>query len=213
MKKRRLKPQIKIGIISTLFIAFVVTVGIISNNYSTPVINMSDDYVYVSDYIFDSYYPVVSQDEKIQKPYSSDTVSIYKYFYEEDASEEEQTNSIIYHEGIYMQNSGVDYSSDESFDVLSSLSGTVTDVSDDTLLGTTVEIRNSSEIVTLYQCLSDVTVQKGDTVTQGQVIAKSGTCELNNDVTNGLHFEIYKNGTVINPEKYYNKSVKELSSN
>lgn len=213
MKKRRLKPQIKIGIISTLFIAFVVTVGIISNNYSTPVINMSDDYVYVSDYIFDSYYPVVSQDEKIQKPYSSDTVSIYKYFYEEDASEEEQTNSIIYHEGIYMQNSGVDYSSDESFDVLSSLSGTVTDVSDDTLLGTTVEIRNSSEIVTLYQCLSDVTVQKGDTVTQGQVIAKSGTCELNNEVTNGLHFEIYKNGTVINPEKYYNKSVKELSSN
>ena len=56
-------------------------------------------------------------------------------------------------------------------------------------------------------------VKKGDNVTQGQIIAKSGTCTLNNDVTNGLHFEMYKNGSVINPEKYYDKSIKELVNN
>ncbi len=213
MKKRKLKPFVKVTIISILFVAFVVTAGILANNQTSLASNVDDDYVYVNDYIFDSYYPVVNQDEKIQRPYAAENISVYKSFYEQDASEEEQQNSIIYHEGIYMQNSGVDYSSEESFDVLSSLSGTVTDVKEDTLLGKTVEIRNSSEVVTLYQCLSDVSVKKGDTIAQGQVIAQSGTCALNGDVKNGLHFEMYKNGTVINPEKYYDKSVKELTDN
>ena len=213
MKKRKLKPFVKVTIISILFVAFVVTAGILANNQTSLASNIDDDYVYVNDYIFDSYYPVVNQDEKIQRPYAAENISVYKSFYEQDASEEEQQNSIIYHEGIYMQNSGVDYSSEESFDVLSSLSGTVTDVKEDTLLGKTVEIRNSSEVVTLYQCLSDVSVKKGDTIAQGQVIAQSGTCVLNGDVKNGLHFEMYKNGTVINPEKYYDKSVKELTDN
>lgn len=212
MKKRRLKPYVKVSIISMVFVLVVVTAGIIGANNTSYASSMNDDYVYVNDYIFDSYYPVVNQDEKIQKPYQSENVSVYKSFYEQDASEEEQQNSIIYYEGIYMQNSGVDYQSEESFDVLSSLSGTVTDVSEDTLLGNSIEIRNSSEVVTLYQCLSDVTVAKGDTITQGQVIAKSGTCKLNNGIQNALHFEIYKNGTVINPLKYYDKSVKDLTS-
>ena len=33
------------------------------------------------------------------------------------------------------------------------------------------------------------------------------------DIANGLHFEIYKNGSVINPEKYFDKSIKDLESN
>lgn len=112
-----------------------------------------------------------------------------------------------------MQNSGVDYQSNEMFDVVASLSGTVTNVTEDTLLGNTVEIRNSNEIIVMYQSLGEVLVKKGDTVTQGQVIAKSGTCSLNSDVKQGLHFEMYKNGSVINPEKYYDKSIKDLVSN
>lgn len=182
-------------------------------NQTESVSKIDDDFTYVNDYIFDSYYPVVNQDEKIAKPYSADNVSIYKNFYDQEGTEEEQKNAIIYHEGIYMQNSGVDYKSDEQFDVLSSLSGTVTNVSDDTLLGKTVEIRNSTELIVLYQSLGEVVVKKGDTVTQGQIIGKSGTCALNSDVNQGLHFEMYKNGSVINPEKYYDKSVKDLSDN
>ena len=112
-----------------------------------------------------------------------------------------------------MQNSGVDYKSDEIFDVVASLSGTVTNVTDDTLLGKTIEIRNSTELITTYQCVSEVSVKKGDTITQGQTIAKSGTCTLNQDISNGLHFEMYKNGQVINPENYFDKSVKDLADN
>ena len=112
-----------------------------------------------------------------------------------------------------MQNSGVDYKSDESFDETSVLSGTVSNITDDALLGKTIEIRSSTEIITTYQSLGEISVKKGDTVTQGQIIGKSGTCTLNSDVANGLHFEMYKNGQVINPEKFYDKSLKDLESN
>ena len=112
-----------------------------------------------------------------------------------------------------MQNSGIDYKADEQFDVVASLSGTVTNVTDDTLLGKTIEIRNSTELILLYQSLGEVAVKKGDTVTQGQIIGKSGSCTLNSEVKNGLHFEMYKNGSVINPEKFYDKSVKDLADN
>ncbi len=213
MKKRRLKPFVKISAIGVFLIVCLVSIVSLSDNKTNTVSKTSDDFTYVNDYIFDNYYPVVNQEEKLTKPYTSEKVSIYKNFYDKDATEEEQKNSIIYHEGIYMQNSGVDYKSDEQFDVVSSLSGTVTNVTDDTLLGKTVEIRNSSEIIIVYQSLGEVLVKKGDNVTQGQIIAKSGTCTLNNDVTNGLHFEMYKNGSVINPEKYYDKSIKELVNN
>ena len=39
------------------------------------------------------------------------------------------------------------------------------------------------------------------------------TCTLNSEVKQGLHFEMYKNGAVINPEKFYDKSVKDLTNN
>lgn len=211
MKKRRLKPYIKISLIMVAVITLVLGVTILVNSNTKTV--MKDDFTYVNDYIFDNYTPVVNNEEKIVKPYTSDKVSVYKSFYEKEDNEEKQQNSIIYHEGIYMQNSGVSYKSDEEFDVVAALSGTVTNVSDDTLLGKTVEIRNSSDLITLYQSLKDVSLKKGDTITQGQIIGKSGTCNLHKDVSNVLHFEIYKNGSAINPLKYYDKSLKELISN
>ena len=213
MKKRKLKPFVKGSIVGTLLLVCALGVGLLLNNQTASVSKVDSNFIYVNDYIFDSYYPVVNQDEKIIRPYSVDGVSISKNFYDVEATEEEQKNSIIYHEGIYMQNSGIDYKADEQFDVVASLSGTVTNVTDDTLLGKTIEIRNSTELILLYQSLGEVAVKKGDTVTQGQIIGKSGSCTLNSEVKNGLHFEMYKNGSVINPEKFYDKSVKELADN
>lgn len=213
MKKRRLKPVVKVSMISLVVIALVVfSITIINNNATTNVVKTDDNYTYVNDYIFDSYYPVINQDEKISKPYTSDKVSIYKNFYDKDSTEEEQQNSIIYHEGIYMQNSGVDYKSDESFDIISMIQGTVTNISDDSLLGKTIEIKTSTELVITYQSLGEISVQKGEEVAMGKVIGKSGTCPLNSEVKNGLHLEMYINGSVVNPEKYYGKSIKDLSN-
>ena len=213
MKKKKLKPFVKISLIAVVLLVGLIGVTVLVNNKTISVSNIKDDFTYVNDYIFDNYYPVVNEDEKIIKPYTDETVSVYRTFYDKDAKAEDQKKSIIYHEGIYMQNSGIDYKSDKEFDVVASLSGTVTNVTDDTLLGKTVEVRNSSEIIVLYQSLKDVSVKKGDTIAQGQIIGKSGTSTLNGDVKNGLHFEMYKNGGVLNPELYFDKSIKELSNN
>ena len=213
MKTKKLKPFVKVGITVTTLLVFGIALYFVLKNNSNNLVKGNNDFTYVNDYIFDSYYPVVNQDEKILKPYVSDKVIIHKSFYEQDDTDENQQKAIIYHEGIYMQNSGVDYKSDEEFDVISSLSGTVTNVTDDTLLGKTVEVRNSTELILTYQSLGEVAVKKGDTLTQGQIIGKSGTSKLNADVKNGLHFEMYKNGTVINPLKYFDKSLKDLQDN
>lgn len=212
MRKRKLKPIVKVTILGIFLTVCMIMVGAFTGKTSN-VSKMDDDFTYVNDYIFDSYYPVINDGEKISKPFTREDVSIYKNFYDKDTSEEEQKNSIIYHEGIYMQNSGVDYKSEEQFDITSSLSGTVTNVTDDTLLGKTIEIRNSTELIMVYQSLGEVLVKKGDTISQGQIIGKSGTCKLNSEIKQGLHFEIYKNGQVINPEKIYGKQLKELSEN
>ncbi len=213
MKKRKLKPFVKISVLGVTLFVFVLSVLLLTNNKSKQVMKEDSSFTYVNDYIFDNYYPVINTEEKIAKPYNSENVSLYKNFYDKDATVEEQKKSIIYYEGIYMQNSGVDYKSDETFDVVASVSGTVTNITEDTLLGKTIEIKNSNEITTMYQSLGEVIVKKGDTVTQGQVIAKSGACVLNSDIKQGLHFEMYKNGTVINPEKSYDKNLKDIINN
>lgn len=212
MRKRRLKPAVKISALGVLLIVGLLSVmsltkGSISGDAS------DSSFTYVNDYIFDNYYPVVNQEEKVTRPYTSEKVTIYRNFYDSAAEEANQEKSIIYHDGIYMQNSGVDYTSDETFDVVSSMSGTVTNVTDDTLLGKTIEIKNSNEITMTYQSLGDVLVKKGDTITQGQIIGKSGTCSLNSEVKESLHVEIYKNGQVLNPESYYDKLLTELLKN
>ena len=56
----------------------------------------------------------------IIRPYTSDKVSIGRYFYDFEAEEDRQVNSIIFYENTYMQNTGVDYISEEVFEVLSS---------------------------------------------------------------------------------------------
>ena len=49
-------------------------------------------------------------------------------------------------------------------------------------------------------------------ITQGQVIGKSGTNELDKDMGNHLHFELYVNGQVVDPALYLNKEL-ETSEN
>ena len=214
MKKRRLKPAVKISLISFgVFLLLLVSITIINNNEAKKVINANDDYTYVNDYIFDSYYPVISQDEKISKPYTSEKVSIYKNFYDKDAEEAEQQKSIIYHEGIYMQNTGVLYTSNNTFDVVSILDGTVKNIKEDSLMGNIVEIEHTNNLTTVYQSLGEVKVKVGDKVKQGDIIATSGQNKIATDTSNALHFEVFYKGEVFNPEEFYLLDYNEVMSN
>lgn len=112
-----------------------------------------------------------------------------------------------------MQNSGVDYRKEGTFDVVAVLDGTVINVKEDNILGNIVEIRHNNEIISVYQSLSDITVKIDDTVLQGQIIGKSGVNNINKQLKEHLHFELYYKGMVVNPENYFGKNYKNYRLN
>lgn len=216
MRKRKLKPFVLPSIYAVSVILLVLSMYLIQgiiNNSMFMANEVREDIEYVDGDITENkeeQLPVVSTQNIIIRPYTSDKVEIAKTYYDYQADVDSQKNSIIYYENIYMQNSGVDYKSDEVFDVVSILDGDVISVKDNDILGKTVEIRHSNELISVYQSLSDVTVKEGDKLISGQIIGKSGTSNINSDLGNHLHFEMYHEGLVVNPEEYYDKNLEDL---
>lgn len=66
--------------------------------------------------------------------------------------------------------------------------------------GNTVLIRHDNGLVTVYGHNSAITVQRGQKVRRGDEIAKSGM--TGNAKSPKLHFEVRKNSTPVNPNKY-----------
>lgn len=150
------------------------------------------------------------EESKIIRPYKSDSVTIGRYFYDFEAEAKNQESSIIFYENTYMQNSGVDYISEKTFDVVSVLDGKVVSVETDEVLGNIIKIEHDKELVSVYQGVDKVTLKKGDTVNQGQVVGTSGTSAINSNYTTSLHFEVYYKGSLMDPENFYSLNLKEL---
>lgn len=209
--KRKLKSFVIPMLYSIAFLAFLVSVFFLKESLNSPVFEEEDeDYIYVTKNIFDDEVPVVGTEKNIIRPYSDSEIKVLTYFYDKEDEISKQQQSIIYYEKTYMQNSGVDYGGKDNFEVVSVLDGTVINVNEDTLLGKTIEIRHSNELISVYQSLSEVTIKQGDVVTQGQSIGKSGTCNVSADLKDHLHFEILFNGKVVDPETVYDKTIKDL---
>lgn len=155
--------------------------------------------------------PVINTEKEIEKPFKDETIEIAQKFYDPKATKEDQENSIIYYEGTYMQNSGVDYKGKDKFDVVAILDGKVEEVKEDDILGKIVQIKHENDLISVYQSLSDINVKENDVIKQGDVIGKSGESNINKDLGNHLHFELYFKGVVVNPEEYYGKATSELN--
>ena len=154
--------------------------------------------------------PVVSTDIVIGRPYTNASIKIVKNYYDYQAEATNQEESIIYYGNTYMQNSGVDYGMDAEFEVVSILDGTVMEVTEDDIMGNTVKIKHSNDLISVYQSLGSVDVKKDDAVVQGTIIGKSGEANVSPELGNHLHFELYHQGSVVNPENYYDKKLSEL---
>ena len=109
-----------------------------------------------------------------------------------------------------MPNTGVDYVNEEKFEVVSILDGTIIDIKEDELLGKIVEVRHENEFVSSYAGLSEISVQKGEAITQGTKIGTSGTNKINESLGNHLHLEIYKNGVNVDPLKVIGQKLGDL---
>ncbi len=213
MNSRKVKPYVIPIIYGICVIAFLFSMYFLGGFVNNILFSEDDNLEYVDGDITDNDdndIPVVSTSVKIVRPFLDSSVSIAKTFYDYEGEAEEQENSILFYEDTYIQNSGVDYASTNQFDVISILDGTVISVEENDILGTTVEIRHSNDLISIYQSLSDVSVKKDDQIIQGQIIAKSGVSNINKELGNHLHFELYYKGKIVNPEEYYNKSVEEL---
>lgn len=204
-KKLVLKPFV----IPTLYLTFSLAI-MIGLFLSIDVTQEKENLTYVSSAILDEYVPVINTVEKVRRPYTDGNVVIANNYYDYQSSEEEQQSSILYHENTYIQNTGINYKSDTSFDVISIMKGEVIEVEEKELLGKSVTIRHENNIISVYQSLGETNVKKGDKVEAGQIIGKSGKCDLITDSVNNLHFELYVNGTIADPENYYDKTAGEF---
>lgn len=157
--------------------------------------------------------PTVNVTKTIIRPYTSTDVSATIPYYNIDGTNDEQAAALIYYEGIYMQNTGVLYTSNNAFDVVSILDGTVKNIKEDSLMGNIVEIEHTNNLTTVYQSLGEVKVKVGDTVKQGDIIATSGQNKITTDTSNALHFEVFYKGEVFNPEEFYLLDYNEVMSN
>lgn len=207
MKKKLVLKPFVIPILYTIFAALVIT-GLLS---TIPTIDDEKTPVYVSRSILDEYIPVINTYEEVLiRPYSNNDVAVSKNYYGFGKNHDAQVNSIIVHDGTYIQNTGINYESDNEFEVVSVLNGEVIDVDVKELLGNTITIRHDNNIISVYQSLKETYVKKGDIVNIGQVIGISGNCEMINTKENNLHFELYVNGVVVDPDEYYDKEVNKF---
>ncbi|WP_421382048.1 peptidoglycan DD-metalloendopeptidase family protein [Bacillus salacetis] len=138
-------------------------------------------------------------------------VTIAKGFYDVNASEEEQEAALVVYDNQYHPNQGIDISlGGKDFEVLAAMSGTVTKVQEDSLLGNMIEVEHDKGIVTRYQSVKDFAVEVGDAVKQGQKLATAGQSLFNEEAGIHVHFEIRKDNVAVNPQDYVNKSLATL---
>lgn len=192
-----------VTIISSLYLVGKTLQGMIYSNESL-------SYVYRG--LIDDAVPVISttKNKKIIMPYQDETVKIIKNFYDKDSDNVTQENSLILYENTYMPNTGILYGSDNVFDVIAILDGTIESVTTDEILGNIITIRHTNNLTTTYESLNNVDVIVGQAVNQGDIIGKSGTNKVDSSASSMMLFEVNFNGNNINPSKIYDKEINEL---
>lgn len=196
-------PTLYISLIFTLVLGLYFTTRTINKEVD----NSLEDVTYVSNVILNDVVPVASVDSVFSNPYSTENVKIARYYYNLEDDADKQKESIVFYNNTYMPNTGIDYSSEETFDVLAIMDGSVIEIKEDEMLGKIIEIRHDNNIISSYAGLSEISVQKGEQVTTGTKIGISGTSKINENLGNHLHLEIYKDGINIDPLKVIGKKL------
>jgi stage II sporulation protein Q len=153
--------------------------------------------------------------ENFKMPVANAASAVIKTkFYDFSGKTEDQEAALVFYNNTYEPNQGIDITmkDDKTFDVVASLSGTVTRVEEDSVLGNVIEITHDKGIVTQYQSVTDMAVKVGDKVNQGQILAKAGQSLFNEKAGTHVHFEIRKDDTAVNPTNYFDKPLSTLQS-
>ena len=98
----------------------------------------------------------------------------------------------------------VDFSAEVGTDVLAVYDGTIKSISTNLLDGTVIQIDHGDGLVTTYGSLdSAVKVKVGDVVKKGDAIGKASNTATGETSGDGeVHFEVWKDGNLIDPANY-----------
>ena len=197
-----------VGIVFLMLVAIVIG----STTGKTPVETPNDTTV-TPDVTPDDEGVVNTSLEFVSMPFDATLeYEVVRKFYEKDASIEDQTKSLIKYLNSYRTSTGTSYAllSGEHFDVISSIAGTVTEVSSSPLFGNYVVVSNDDEVKTFYYGLSEVCVEKGTKVLQGVKLGVAGTSTVDAETGVHVYFQISKSGKFLNPEKVIGTKTSEL---
>ncbi|ASA24524.1 M23 family metallopeptidase [Paenibacillus donghaensis] len=146
---------------------------------------------------------VVASAESLVWPVANPAeVEVVKPYYDENGTEDNHVAAMVQYNDKFIPNVGIDIAREDNkpFDVKAALSGEVTRVEQDaTIFGTVVEITHQGNLKTVYQSLGEVKVKQGDVVKQGDTLAAAGRSEIEKNLGNHVHFEVYEDGEVVNP--------------
>jgi stage II sporulation protein Q len=125
-------------------------------------------------------------------------------FFDVNNTSEDNQAAMVEYGDTFTPHYGIDLASanNEAFDVLAAMSGTVTRVEQVPIVGHLIEITHENGMSTVYSSVEQVQVAQGDNVKQGDRIAMSGRNELEKDLGNHVHFELWNNGQPVNPEDH-----------
>ncbi|MFD2922952.1 peptidoglycan DD-metalloendopeptidase family protein [Halobacillus naozhouensis] len=159
--------------------------------------------------------PVTGQEESLQMPVASEQqTTVVTKFFDYDASKEAQESALVLYNNKYYQSEGIDLAKADgsTFDVTAALSGTVTEVKEDPLYGNVVQISHDNKVATVYASLSDVKVEAGSEVKQGDVIGQAGQNSFGQADGVHVHFEVRKDGEPLNPEDFFGTAVGKIEA-
>ena len=115
-------------------------------------------------------------------------------------------DELVYNETLadWRTHDGIDISAVQGTTVLAASSGTVSSVTDDPLMGTTVVINHDGGYQTTYSNLqARPNVEAGENVSAGQIIGAVGrTAAAESAQGPHLHFSVTKDGAPVDPNEY-----------
>lgn len=117
----------------------------------------------------------------------------------------EYTRDSVYNKTLntWRPHTGVDFDGELGEEVVSMLSGEVTKIYDDKLLGKTVEI-TVNNVTLCYSGMGGVSVNQGDKVERGDKIGSIGVVPMEASDPNHIHVAVKVNGTTADPFSFIN---------
>lgn len=148
--------------------------------------------------------PTNATTESMKYPFKEalvNDVQVLQDFYDIKADAKSQENALLVFNQIFTTSQGLSLSiKGEAFEVLAALSGEIKEIKTDVFTGSEITIAHANGYTTKYSSVADILVKEGDVVAQGEQIATTIQNESNPNAGIHLHFQVLKDGGLINPK-------------